>query len=341
MHPVRQQQHRRRHKRFVATFVAAAAASLFAIAQPASAVILSRTSSRNTGTPSGTNANSGWQWQGHWGGGFIGTPIAPKYFITAEHIGGKSVGQNIYWNGKNYPTNAVYDDPSTDLRIYRISGTFSSYAPIYTGTSETGKRAMVFGRGTKRGLDVKKGTTLKGWKWGTQDKTKSWGENLVAGTVNAGGAIGQVLKFTFNKQGTSGAQYHEGALSTGDSAGGVFINDGGKWKLAGVNYLVDGPFSLTGANGSGFNASLFDKGGLYQGGDGRWAFNPDTSADVPGNWYATRISSRQSWIKSIIGSTTTSGASALTATAVPEPASLSLLAIGAAALLRRGRRRRH
>jgi hypothetical protein len=110
---------------------------------------------------------------------------------------------------------------------------------------------MVFGRGTTRGLEVKKGTTLKGWKWGTQDKVRSWGENLVSGTLNAGGTIGQVLKFTFNKQGTSGAQYNEAALSTGDSAGGVFINDGGKWKLAGINYLVDGPFSLTGANGSG------------------------------------------------------------------------------------------
>ncbi len=332
--------HRFRPRRStIVTVVAAAAASLFALAQPASAVILSRTSTRNTAAPSGTNLNSGWQFEGNWGS-FVGTPISPRHFITAGHVGG-ATGQTFSLNGKTYTTNAMYDDPSTDLRIYRISGTFSSYAPIYTGTSETGKRAMVFGRGTKRGLDVKKGTTLKGWKWGTQDKTKSWGENLVAGTVNAGGAIGQVLKFTFNKQGTSGAQYHEGALSTGDSAGGVFINDGGKWKLAGVNYLVDGPFSLTGANGSGFNASLFDKGGLYQGGDGRWAFNPDTSADVPGNWYATRISSRQSWIKSIIGSTTTSGSSALTASAVPEPASLSMLAIGAAALLRRGRRRRH
>jgi hypothetical protein len=333
MHLVRRLRlHRRRAT--VAASVIAAAASLFAIAQPAEAVILSRTSTRNTSAPSGTNANSGWQWEGNWGGAFLGTPIAPQYFITAEHIGG-TTGQSIYWNGKNYTATAKYDDPLTDLRIYKISGTFSSYAPIYTGAYETGKRAMVFGRGTTRGTEVRKGTTLKGWKWGTQDKTRSWGENLVAGTLNGGTAIGQLLKFTFNKQGTSGAQYHEGALSTGDSGGGVFINDGGKWKLAGINYLVDGPFSLSGTTGSGFNASVFDKGGLYVGRDGAWTYNTDTSADVPGNWYATRITARQTWIKSIIGSTATASSAM---TAVPEPASFSVLAIGAAALLRRRRR---
>ncbi|MEA2709264.1 MAG: hypothetical protein QOF78_1865, partial [Phycisphaerales bacterium] len=179
----------RRRRTIVATLVTAAAGALFAVAQPASAVILSRTATRNTSAPTGTNANSGWQWQGHWGGGFVGTPIAPQYFITAEHIDGAK-GQAIYWNGKNYTTTAQYDDPLTDLRIFKISGTFSSYAPIYTGSSETGKRAMVFGRGTTRSSEVKKGTTLKGCKWGALDKVKSWGENNVAGTLSGGAGLG-------------------------------------------------------------------------------------------------------------------------------------------------------
>ena len=329
---------RPRRRRRLVTVVVAAAASLVALAQPASAVILSRTSTRNTAAPSGTNLNSGWQFTGNWGS-FTGVPISSRHFITAGHIGG-GTNQTFTLNGRNYTTNAVYDDPTTDLRIYRITSTFPSYAPIYTGTYENGKRAMIFGRGTQRGSEVRKSNVLKGWKWGLQDRVKSWGENLVSGYVNGGTGIGQVLKFTFNRQGTSGAQYNEGALSTGDSGGPVFINDGGKWKLAGINYLVDGPFSLSGTNGTGFNASVFDKGGLYQGGDGRWAYNADLAADVPGNFYATRISSRQSWIKSIVGTVATSStqSGALTsATAVPEPASVSMLAIGAAALLRRRR----
>lgn len=320
--------------------VAGVAATLCAVAPSAQAVIIGRSSIRNTSAPTGTNYNSGWQYQGNWAGGFTGTPIHKNYFLTAGHVGG-GVGGAIYYAGQNYTTTAVYDDPNTDLRLYKISGSFPTWAPIYTGTSETAKRGMIFGRGTGRGSEVKVGTALKGWKWGTGDGRRSWGENNVAGTVEGGAGMGQLLRFTFNKPGSSGSLYNEGALSTGDSGGGVFINDAGKWKLAGINYLVEGPFSLTGTTGSGFNASPFDKGGLYQGGDGKWKFNADSSADLNGQWYATRVSSRQAWIKSITGTITTSSApmTSLTGTvAVPEPASAGLLAIGASMLLRRRRR---
>ena len=298
------------------------------------AVILYRSAIRNKTAPTGTNANSGWQWEGNWAGGFVGTPIAPHYFLTASHLGG-SVGSALYFQGKNYTTTAAYDDPTTDLKIYKVSGTFPTYAPLYSLTNETGKRAMVFGRGTGRGNAVVKNGQTKGWLWATQDKVMSWGENMVSSTLNGGSGYGQLLKFTFNKNGL----YNEGALSTGDSGGGVFLNDNGKWKLAGINYLVEGPFSLT-SGGAQFNASLFDKGGLYI--NGTQAIT-DTTADIPGAWYATRVSSRMSWIKSITGTIPSASVafspSDLVGTAVPEPAGAGLLAVGAALLLRR--RRRH
>jgi hypothetical protein len=299
----------------------------------ANAVILYRSATRNISAPGGTNYNSGWQWQGNWAGGFTGTPIAPKYFITAGHIGG-GVGQNIWFGGKNHLTTQMWDDPSTDLRIYKIADTFNTYAPIYTGTAEAGKRAMIFGRGTTRSSEVRVGTELKGWKHGTQDKVRSWGENMVSGSVNFGAGYGNLLKMTFNR----GGLYNEGGISGGDSAGGMFINDGGKWKLAGINYLVEGPFSLT-SGGSTFFASLYDKGGLYQAG----VWNGNTAADVPMNFYATRISSRASWIKGIIGTTSTASAMPAAGTlagtrSVPEPASAAILAMGAAFILRRRRR---
>jgi hypothetical protein len=329
---------RRRLAVVAGTFLGLAVASAPGDAQ---AVILARTSTRNTYAPVGTNYNSGWQYQGNWANGFTGTPIGKNYFLSASHVGG-GVGQNIWYAGKNWTTTAVYDDPTSDLVIYKVSGNFPSWAPIYTGTSETGKRAMVFGRGTTRGSNVNIGTTLHGWKWGTQDKVRSWGENNVAGVMDAGSGLGQLLKFTFNKAGSSGSLYNEGTLSSGDSAGGVFINDGGTWKLAGINYAVDGPFSFTGTSGSGFNASLFDKGGLYQGGDGAWRKNTDTSADINGNWYATRVSAHQGWIKSILNGSTTAAYPAATSSVsvVPEPTSVGLLGIAATALLRRRKRRR-
>ena len=162
----------------------------------------------------------------------------------------------------------------------------------------------------------------------------SWGDNKVSGTLDGGSGYGQLLKFTFDR---SGGTANEGALSTGDSGGGVFINDNGKWKLAGINYLVDGPFSLT-SGGSQFQASIFDKGGLYINGNQSIA---DTAADIPGAWYATRVSSRNSWIKSIIGtvpaSLSVSPADLSVTSAVPEPASLGFFAAFATLLLRRRR----
>src|SRR5688500_13852840 len=92
---------RRRRRSAVAFCCLASAAACLFVAQPASGVILSRTSTRNTAAPTGTNANSGWQYQGNWGGGFHGTPIGKSHFITAEHLGG-AVGQNIFYQGKNY-----------------------------------------------------------------------------------------------------------------------------------------------------------------------------------------------------------------------------------------------
>src|SRR4051812_907555 len=99
-------------------FVVAAGLAAVLLTSRAHAVILYRSATRNTSAPTGTNANSGWQWQGNWAGGFTGTPIASQYFITAAHVGG-GVGQNIYIAGKNHMTTKVWDDPSTDLMVYK------------------------------------------------------------------------------------------------------------------------------------------------------------------------------------------------------------------------------
>ena len=98
----------------------------------------------------------------------------------------------------------------------------------------------------------------------------------------------------------------------------MFVNDGGVWKLAGVNYSVDGRFDTNNVvgDGSDFDAAMFDRGGLYQGSDAfGWSYNPNLPLDNPSSMYASRIS--------------TSAAEIMAITAVPEPQSAFLVLLAA------------
>jgi hypothetical protein len=285
--------------------------------------------SYNTTPPTGALTNSGWQYEGQWGG-FLGTPIAPQYFIAAHHVGG-SVGQTFTFHGYAYTTTAYWDDTNSDLRVWKVNGLFPTYAPLYTNSDEVGKTLVDIGRGTQRGepvvvtevqivyttnvVDLKtlginkkeakaefpdatfKGQTmtvvtgevvtnqvLKGWQDGTADHVMRWGQSQVYAARNC-----LVAAFT----GTNGP--NEAYLSSGDSSGAGFIQDNGAWKLAGVNYGIDGPFA-TASSEPAFYGAIFDEDGLYVDG------SPTPNDGVTRNacFYATRISPRVAWIQSII-----------------------------------------
>jgi hypothetical protein len=312
----------------VCTFVAA---SSLLPARSAKGIILADQWWRNKSAPTGSFANSGWQWQGNWGA-FSGTPIGKNYFITASHVGG-AVGQSLVLKGVSYQTTAMYDDPSSDLRIWKTSKSFSSWAPIYTLGGEANKTAVLFGRGTQRGNGVYVGSSLKGWTWGPQDQVRSWGRNKIKGFTNGGAGLGDMLTFSFDRSGSGDHLTYEGVTSAGDSSGAVFVNSYGTWKLAGINYSIEGPFSTSSA-GSKFLGAIYDKGGLYYNG----AKITDTWSDLPGSMYATRIASHSSWINNVLAGRVAAGA-AVPSTLVPEPIGAGLLAaIGMAWSLKRRRR---
>ena len=255
----------------------------------------------NTNAPGGSLTNSGWQYEAFWGD-FLGTPIAPNYFITASHIY-VPPGTPLVFRGVSYTTITNYDDPASDLRIWRICGTFPVYAQIYTNTNEQGQSLVVIGRGTQRGTVVTTTNSLavitNGWQWGTQDRVQRWGTNVVTAIVNgdgllATGPIGEVLQANFDKNGGN----DECHLSFADSGGAAFVRDASIWKLAGINLAVDGPYNTTNTNGdtNAFNAAIFDATGLYEKTvGGVWV-----PASGPGSFYATRVSAHVSWINSVI-----------------------------------------
>jgi hypothetical protein len=261
----------------------------------------------NTTPPEGALVDSGWQHEGFWGD-FLGTAIGPQYFITASHIGGE-IGDPFFLNGTAYTTDAFFKDPTSDLIIWRICGRFPAFASAYTNSDEAGKSLVVFGRGRQRGEPVNvaslSGNELKGWLWGGPDRVKRWGENRVESIVDGdtidtlmpspGVRVGELLTATFD----AGGGTNESHLSQGDSGGGVFIEDGSIWKLAGINYAVDGSYN-TSTNGPGFDAALFDQNGLYIGEEGKWKLIPDLPPPKPGAFYVTRISAHIDWINSVL-----------------------------------------
>jgi hypothetical protein len=251
----------------------------------------------NSAAPTGALTNSGWQYEGPWQGNFLATPIAPTFFLAAIHVGGSS-GDVFQLNGFSYHTVASSDCPNSDLRVWKVAETFPSYAPLYTGSNEVGQLCVVFGRGTQRGDSVTAGSPprLKGWQWGPGDGAVRWGENIVS-TIYTDATLGQFLKPNFDRNGIT----NECTLSNGDSSGGMFIQDGSTWKLAGIHYAVDGPFSLDGTTNTQFNGAIMDVSGLYiANGVGGWQFFPNQPTDIPTGFYSSRVSEHVTWINSVI-----------------------------------------
>jgi hypothetical protein len=247
----------------------------------------------NTNAPTGALTNSGWQYEGYWGS-YLGTPIAPRYFVAAKHVGG-SIGQTYVLNGYTYTTIANFVSPNSDLIVWKVDQTFPVYAPLYANSNEIGQHCVMFGRGTQRGTPVILDKT-NGWLWGSSDGVKRWGENDVVTNLNGGAGLGQLLYETFDRSAGS----NECDLSVGDSSGAMFITNGGAWKLAGINYAVDGFFSFTGSSTDQFDAAMMDAGGLYVGSGTNWQFITNTPADDPAGFYCTRISANIAWINSVI-----------------------------------------
>jgi Trypsin len=268
-------------------------AALLSLVLPAHALIFFSTGdpSYNTNAPRGALTNSGWQYQGTWST-FTGTVISTNAFITAKHVGG-SVGDLFTFQGVQYTTTAAFESPDCDLRIWRVAGQFPVFAPLYTRSTENGKNVVVIGRGTQRGVEVRINNRLKGWEWGAGDSVQRWGQNKISGIFQGGAEIGEVLRASFNPGGRN-----EAMLSAGDSGGAVFIKDGKIWKLAGINYAVEGPYNTTNS-GVGFNAAIFDSRGLYitDGGAGWLLFS---GKPIAGNFYATRISAHVNWITNVL-----------------------------------------
>jgi hypothetical protein len=246
------------------------AALLLALASNASAVILASTGGRNTSVPSDSGLATAWNYEGTFDG-FLGTPIGTQTFITAQHIGG-NIGDQIVYQGNTYTTDGFHDvsEPGSpsDLRIWHVTTAFPSFAPLYTGApgSEAGKTIFMVGRGVpSSGAVVDSSSVTRGWQWNqaSYDGAESWGENTVS-FDSFDGSNRFFMDFDFSNP--SSAPANEAGVSVFDSGGGVFIQSGGVWQLAGIIHGVQSPWSFTDQGtdpNAGFNADIYNSTGMW------------------------------------------------------------------------------
>jgi hypothetical protein len=157
-----------RSRRFVAFLAALFLALDFSTVE---AVILYRTgdSSANTSAPGVLFPHEGWDYQGSWGG-FLGSAIAPHFFISAAHIG-QAGGSTFTLQNVNYTVLRGFYDPQSDLVIWQIAQTFPTFASLYSRHDEVRQDMVDIGRGTQRGASYSLNNQMLGWLWGPQDDT--------------------------------------------------------------------------------------------------------------------------------------------------------------------------
>lgn len=288
------------HRSFATSLIRNLAISLFLFPFLSHAVVFYSTGdpNHNTTPPQGDLADSGWQYLGSWGFS-IGTPISSNLFITAKHVGGPT-NHLLTLNGASYVAIASYPHPRADFSVWKVSTAFTNFAPIYSSTNEVGRPLVVFGRGRQRGEELRIAGALRGWAWGNFDGRLRWGENHVFAITDSRGEFlftsnhFECLAATFDQNGGT----NEAHLSNGDSGGAVFIQENGTWKLAGISFAVSGRYN-TNTSGKGFDATLFDERGFYEGSENNWEYQYG-QAPRPGAFYAVRLSKYLPWIERVI-----------------------------------------
>jgi hypothetical protein len=252
---------------------------------------------------------------------FMGTPIAPQFFLTAKHLGNLTGQAITFLDSTSYTTTARFVDPASDLAIYQISGTFPTdkIVPLYSGSFTNNQAMTIFGRGLSRtdttviGNNFPSGTEVKGWTWGANTGARSWGTNTLDALAD-GGLAGIQLAYDFDVSGGN----DQGILSLNDSGGPVFMQESGEWRLAGINYAVQSIFNTT-SSGTGIYAAIYDMGGLYASAsiNGPWSYDSPTIQNQPASSYSSSVPANSTWIEGVI--------------AVPEPSTYVLLAVATAA----------
>ena len=269
-------------------------AGISACGLPAGAVFTAEAPGRRLDAPPRAtygDERGGWAYCGAWGD-YGGVAVGRHWFLTARHVGGH-IGGVFVFQGKEYRAVARTELGDADLVLWQVDGDLPTWAPLHSGLAGTRLRAVVVGRGLAPGAPVMASGRRVGWTWGRMDGRTSWGDaDLVGRSTLPGGEV--VLVGAFTRNGC--------ALATGDSGGGVFVREQGRWALAGICRSTQRTWRKEDGSGSPLAASLLDSRGYVPEGDATGAPGtaPTRAGGAPTLWSASRVSDHAVRIRAVV-----------------------------------------
>lgn len=159
--------------------------------------------------------------------------VDPYWLLTAAHVADDFGNTSVTVNGQTYNQIGEIYNPTADLALIQLDKALPGYYSLYAGPypTQTNRRltGLMVGYGVTGAVvdqyNYTFGSTGKG--------VERWGYNKIDGALTYTGATGKNnsgFRMYFNTADTP----LEAGAGTGDSGSGVFVNDGGVWKLAGI-----------------------------------------------------------------------------------------------------------
>jgi hypothetical protein len=237
--------------------------------------------------------------------------IGPNHAITTRHQGG-GTNATITFGGLPYSVAQVTDIGNTDLRVVRLTfgsnpANLGEWVDVFDGNDAAVADFTVGGFGVARGGNL---TTLNGtygYGWGTAPAASpQWGRNRIEAVQNnvvVGAFTSDTLLADFDRAGHASAIDTEATLSDYDSGGGWFVLNSGDWQVRALSAYLDH---------TGVNDNQPTRQSLF-------ASKDNAAIDQQDLLVGIRLGSYRNLIYQ----------------AVPEPAALSLVALGAVLMIRR------
>ena len=182
------------------------------------------------------------------------------YALTARHVGmGEVALRGVMYEPMTGSKRSLLNESGSaaDAMIFELDPEVAlpdlPILPIAREPVRPGEEVLVigFGRGREKVIEFElDGRTQFGFTW-TRKGRKRWGTNRIESpveTLNQGSYSTRAFTFRFDEPLSGKATPHEAHATVGDSGGGVFVERGGQWALAGLMVSVAGDARMPGSS---------------------------------------------------------------------------------------------